>query len=567
MQEEPYRNRLPYEYFQYLCQFSEKKLKALQEAFLAGQDLLPYLEGKVFSYLDPRKLTYQEFFTTVVPLTTAVCWSLAAPDALKRGNGKSSAKSPSKKNRPVESWEAAPRPPAGPLDNVVQGEYCALSGWMKDWKGSDEQLSEIKTVIAGAQEELGRDKFGVKIIGHADFGLKRVAWSSTETLAIPYDRPVPYYYRSLVIVNRSSESVVLLDVCGVPSNSKTFSLKDDYGLAHHYDVSKDQQTYWRSETPFGVTLRPGAEYQVMVELRCSPQDISLHQQWLLFMFGKGGAQPNKPRQMFSIGRPVSALVGHNVQDVHTILSTEAKPFYPAYLRQLFDTRPTFPKTYSNMRPEDWRRRLDAVDQTYASSLWPLQLAKLEEAVYYGMLAGGLGLAGHGSCLCTVVQLRQFSRLLALEEAAMERDIKEHDLFTVPLRRRDPTNFVLEVPGLPENRPSVFPGDLVYLRWERLPGMECAADVVVVEFQPKPQLTLKLPGFFLDLCPSPPEMLLVHVRFTFNRLVLYRMHHALQKVASLSMKLVPCSCGKVPGRKVNGVGVLGVAEEPGNATQR
>lgn len=50
-------------------------------------------------------------------------------------------------------------------------------------------------------------------------------------------------------------------------------------------------------------------------------------------------------------------------------------------------------------------------------------------------------------------------------------------------------------------------------------MECAADVVAVEFQPKPQLTLKLPEYFLKWCPLLPKPLLVHVRFTFNRLVL------------------------------------------------
>ncbi|KAL2650062.1 hypothetical protein R1flu_018190 [Riccia fluitans] len=560
MQEDPYRNRLPYEYFQYLSRFSERKLKDLQEAFLTGQDLLPHLEGRSF----PSKSTYQEFFTSVVPLTTAVCWSLAAPEVLKLGIARSSANSPIKKDQPVESWEACSRSPAGPLDNVVQGEHCSLSGWMKNWKGSPEQLSEIKTVLAGSQEELGRDKFGVKIIGHADFGLKRVAWSKAETPPVLHDRPLPSYYRSLVIVNGSSESVILLDVCGVPSNYGTFSLKDDFGLAHHYDVSRGQQT---SETPFGVTLQAGAEYQIMVELRC-PQDIAFHQQWLLFIFGRGGLQTHKPRTIFSIGRRVSALVGRNVQDVHTCLSTEAKPFYPAHLRQLFDTRPTFPKAYSNLKTEDWRKRLDAVDQTYASSVWPLQLAKLEEAVYCGILTGGISSArsaDQGSaCACTVIHLRQFSRLLALEEAAMEGDIKEHDLFCVQLRRRDPLNFTLEVPGLPENRPSVFPGDLIYIRWEKLPGMECAADVVAVEYQPKPQLTLKLPNYFVERCPSPPAMLLVHVRFTFNRLVLYRMHHALQKVASLSMKILPCSCNMASKTKENDIPTSRTANEPSHA---
>lgn len=57
--------------------------------------------------------------------------------------------------------------------------------------------------------------------------------------------------------------MVLLDVCGVPSNEETFSLKDDFALAHHYDVSEAQH-HRSSETSFGVVLQSGAEYQVMV---------------------------------------------------------------------------------------------------------------------------------------------------------------------------------------------------------------------------------------------------------------------------------------------------------------
>ncbi|BBN09990.1 hypothetical protein MPTK1_5g00070 [Marchantia polymorpha subsp. ruderalis] len=551
MQEVPYRNRPPSEYHRYLCQFSEMKLKAMQDAFLAGHDLLPFLEGKSFSYTHPTPANYEEFYNSTVPLTTAVSWSLAAPEALHFGKVKNTIRTSTENSTVSESWESARRPPPGPLDSVIQGEFCSLSGWMKDWKGSSQHLRAIKMAISGSQEELGRDKFGVRIIGHADFGLKRVGWPITDTPAIPYDRPVPLYYRSLAVLNDTAEPVVLLDVCGVPSNEETFSLKDDFALAHHYDVSEAQH-HRSSETSFGVVLQSGAEYQVMVELRCSPQDIAWHQQWILFLFGRGGSLQHTHNEVFAIGRRVSALVGHNIQDVRSCLSTEAKPFYPAYLRQLFDTRPTELKGHSYLKSSDWRKRLDAFEQTHVSSVWPLQLAKLEEALYYGVLTSGL-LSNTSidlrPCACTVVQLRQFSRLLALEEAAMERDIKEHDLFNVQLSRRDASVFILEVPGLPENRPSVFAGDIVYIRWERYPGMECAADVVAVEFQPKPQLTLKLPEYFLKWCPLLPKPLLVHVRFTFNRLVLTRMHRALQKVAILSMKLLPCICSKVSTTKV------------------
>lgn len=177
MQEVPYRNRPPSEYHRYLCQFSEMKLKAMQDAFLAGHDLLPFLEGKSFSYTHPTPANYEEFYNSTVPLTTAVSWSLAAPEALHFGKVKNTIRTSTENSTVSESWESARRPPPGPLDSVIQGEFCSLSGWMKDWKGSSQHLRAIKMAISGSQEELGRDKFGVRIIGHADFGLKRVGES------------------------------------------------------------------------------------------------------------------------------------------------------------------------------------------------------------------------------------------------------------------------------------------------------------------------------------------------------------------------------------------------------
>jgi hypothetical protein len=77
---------------------------------------------------------------------------------------------------------------------------------------------------------------------------------------------------------------------------------------------------------------------------------------------------------------------------------------------------------------------------------------------------------------------------------------------------------LQVPGLPENRPSVFLGDVVYVRWAHCPTVECGASVLKVESQPTPFLLIKLSPEFL-VYQQPLQQLLVHVRFMIDRLIM------------------------------------------------
>jgi hypothetical protein len=81
------------------------------------------------------------------------------------------------------------------------------------------------------------------------------------------------------------------------------------------------------------------------ELRCIPQDAAHLQQWLLFSFIPASAAVPAPKpppptdKVFIIGRPISALIAKSLADMQTILSVEAIPFYPAFLRTLFDSPP------------------------------------------------------------------------------------------------------------------------------------------------------------------------------------------------------------------------------------
>ena len=94
------------------------------------------------------------------------------------------------------------------------------------------------------------------------------------------------------------------------------------------------------------------------------------------------------------------------------------------------------------------------------------------------------------------------------------------------------HLLLQVPGLPENRPCVFIGDKVYVRWANIPNQECAALVLAVETQPKPQIVIKLSEEFLvplisqhinsmDVEGRGQRLKLqrVHVRFMIDRLII------------------------------------------------
>lgn len=90
----------------------------------------------------------------------------------------------------------------------------------------------------------------------------------------------------------------------------------------------------------------------------------------------------------------------------------------------------------------------------------------------------------------------------------------------------------QVPGLPENRPSLFVGDVVYVRRASDPREECAALVLAIETQPRPQIIIKLTQQFLSPLISGQHRLhdvqgrvqrlkdqYFHVRFMIDRLIL------------------------------------------------
>jgi len=198
---------------------------------------------------------------------------------------------------------------------------------MKEFRGSPEHYEALQDAIQNGPEYLACDKMGVSISSHIDFGLKHTGLRSS------VGESVPRYFRTLTISNNSRQSVLLLDICGIPSVNHIFVLHDDYGLAHHnHQVSDNSRIYNNFEAPKGVLLQTNAQYQVTVELQCRPEDCSFHQQWLMFTFALGhGKTPLQniatKESVFIVGRRVSALVVKNVQDVQTCLRLAIHSLY------------------------------------------------------------------------------------------------------------------------------------------------------------------------------------------------------------------------------------------------
>jgi hypothetical protein len=250
------------------------------------------------------------------------------------------------------------------------------------------------------------------------------------------------------------------------------------------------------ELPMGVLLQPGAQYEVVIELTrssyndptCSTphkqqnssqqHNFALHEQWLIFTFAKGDDNSSQTKNgkvatdlVFMIGRHVSALVVKHVQDVAKCLrnSAEVQPFYPLSVRTVFDTPPQMFSLANYACPSHKLMDMNchihpSFYQTGFCSIWTVSIQNLEvvlDSNRQGVVASRqqqvvANLASSGMsapiklltqdtmnqkatqfplstlCCCYERQLRQLLRLLGLEEAAMERDIKKHDLLNVCL---------------------------------------------------------------------------------------------------------------------------------------
>ncbi|KAG8727765.1 hypothetical protein FRC10_005656, partial [Ceratobasidium sp. 414] len=128
--------------------------------------------------------------------------------------------------------------------------------------------------------------------------------------------------------------------------------------------------------------------------------------------------------------------------------------------------------------------------------------------------------------------KYWTTLLWHEELQMELDLKLYDMEKVPVRHVSSLDYSLTVPGLLEKRPSVIVTDLVAMKEPGASYRGLLHGGFVTEVQ-QSDLILRMHESF----PSVSNQLW-DVRFTVNRLLLRRMHDAINKAGPHERILFP-----------------------------
>ncbi|EEF49717.1 ATP-dependent helicase NAM7, putative [Ricinus communis] len=125
----------------------------------------------------------------------------------------------------------------------------------------------------------------------------------------------------------------------------------------------------------------------------------------------------------------------------------------------------------------------------------------------------------------------FSTLLIIEELHLEKEMRCHDMECVNMRRRGAQLLALEVPGLAERRPSLVHGDLVFAKLVSSDSTVYKGHIHLVGAD---EVLLKFPK---DLHRHHQNWNLYNVRFTYNRVNLRRLYHAVEAAESLEPYLL------------------------------
>ncbi|KAL7982718.1 hypothetical protein Chor_010316 [Crotalus horridus] len=148
--------------------------------------------------------------------------------------------------------------------------------------------------------------------------------------------------------------------------------------------------------------------------------------------------------------------------------------------------------------------------------------KTDILIFYPELGEGLTLLNYKT---------NFSTLLWLEEIHSEAELKEFAMCGVTLKKNG--NFlVLEVPGILEGRPSLFPGDKVILKTQDYLEEIIHYVAYIAEIHDE-DVTLKLNSEFEQAYNFEP----MNVEFIHSRITTRRCHHATEQAIHLGAKVL------------------------------
>ncbi|EIE26144.1 P-loop containing nucleoside triphosphate hydrolase protein [Coccomyxa subellipsoidea C-169] len=411
------------------------------------------------------------------------------------------------------------------------------------------------------------------------------------------------YFRTMSAFNRGSHQALLADVRIVPARPHTFALLDDAGITKNAGVlSRGRGT--AVKLPDGrrylATLimdasagphreeESGVLHALVLFTFLVPWKEGSEPGWALHGFAASRGHscgccallPGGGHAITVIGRRVSVSLARRSDQIASLLRVDARPFVIAALKTLFEQPPTAfhaaSLDLSELFGKDGRKGGP-----------PLAARAQRGQALAQRNAAALDAASKGSQQAARYSQR-LHRMLRLEESAMESDICRYDMFNVrlsyatvfPTRRytlqsawrspsvsvgrylgpsldyilpatskdEPPVLAVVEVPGLPEGRPALLLADTVYLRAAEEESIEYAAAVVAVE---STLAFLALPQQFWDSKPlkgastSSPSNPLFHVRFTFDRTPLRRMHAAVDQASNPHFQELPAPKDVLP----------------------
>eukprot|EP00698_Gefionella_okellyi_P006805 TRINITY_DN1633_c0_g1_i3.p1 TRINITY_DN1633_c0_g1~~TRINITY_DN1633_c0_g1_i3.p1 ORF type:complete len:960 (+),score=166.97 TRINITY_DN1633_c0_g1_i3:272-3151(+) len=407
----------------------------------------------------------------------------------------------------------APPSSAPPTDEPVSPKPVDVPASFASYCTDDYLVANVIQRMSQLQDMRIKDVF----ITNVNFGTREFAASADS---------YPQFHRSITVWNNNTVDVDLFLVRLLP-RSAVFSVSDDFGIGSQQQHQPPLQM---------VRIPANTPYELSVTLSYTAEQAEgQHECWLVFgLMRDGDAEP-----MF-VMRRLSAMVLRKSLEFTKMLRSTAPSFYPAAIKQVFESAPRA-LYYCQSPPVGIAISSEMIRPAcHQRGFVPFALERLLMQTKHQTLTG------HPTS-DVYLQQRQLAlqrhvakqaRLLSLEHMQMEVDIRNYDMFNVRFKSVKTSamalEVVLEVPGLPESRPAVQYGDMVFVRIAAQPIYEYLCYVVEVAMA-RGEVTVRLP---LEFPFQSFQSGLVHVRFSLNRLPLQRMDQALTTALNNRFTIFP-----------------------------
>ncbi|KAF8630294.1 hypothetical protein AX15_003007 [Amanita polypyramis BW_CC] len=386
-------------------------------------------------------------------------------------------------------------PDVEPLQGIdLKGQkYCnickqAVTGrmWEKHLLNNRHKTREKYTSYRAALDEAEKDKNGIIVEGHFDFGIMEPAHAAGgASLTVVLKTTTPNLRVELISLNCVSSRAGM---------NPTFSVTPE---GTNKDISP------RSSIKLAITLKQMHIGRYEDRLEMIFEDIQL-------------------KKRFLISRPISVIVG-NAEDHEKLKATA--PYIP---RRRTERKPE-KRIIEGVRPPALTA-IPYVGTLPKAAIRPALLALLSRGSVEETVAR-LKTAYLPSVLDSETFARHFRTLIWIEEQRADEDLQRYDILDAKLQKHN-SYYYVEVPGLAEKRPSVLIGDRILAQQQGAPEGDWFEGFAHVVHQREVGLRFhsKFRGW--------SENQRYHIRFKLNRVPYRRQHHALDMVFQEDRVLFP-----------------------------